>query len=136
MSTPGPTTPDALHRPTLAARCAVLTAIQLLPSGPSRARYRQEFLADLHFIDTSTQLRYSAGILLRAWALRRALTQERSVPHDALPTRALLCRLNLHHEWRTARTEDGARYRRCHRCGKDHPSLGHGPGDWAGGLNA
>jgi hypothetical protein len=34
--------------------------------------------------------------------------------------RPLTCRLNLHHRWRTNHTEDGGRYLRCARCGKDH----------------
>jgi hypothetical protein len=32
---------------------------------------------------------------------------------------SLMCRLNLRHEWRTERTEDGGRFKRCRRCGKD-----------------
>lgn len=34
---------------------------------------------------------------------------------------ALTCRLNIHHRWRTCTTEDGSKYRRCSRCGKDDP---------------
>lgn len=124
-------TPDAAHRPAIAARCAVLTATWVLPRGLSRARYRQEFLAELHVIDTSTQLRFSVGILSRAWALRRALTEEGTMLPDTMPRTPLLCRLHVHHQWGTATTADGARYRRCRRCGKDHPSTGGGPGDWA-----
>ena len=33
--------------------------------------------------------------------------------------RPLPCRLNLHHDWHTESTEDGSRYERCRRCGKD-----------------
>ena len=121
MNAPGTTTPDPVHRPAIAARCAVITATLFLPRGLSRARYRQEFLAELHVIDTAAQLRFSVGILSRAWALRRALTEEGAMFHDTVPPKPLLCRLNVHHEWRTAHTEDGARYRRCRRCGKDYP---------------
>lgn len=35
----------------------------------------------------------------------------------------LSCRLNLRHQWTTVRTEDGGRYRRCRRCGKDETDL-------------
>jgi hypothetical protein len=132
MNTPGIDTPEAAHRPALAARCAVVTATLVLPRGSSRNRYQQEFLAELHFIDTSApQLRFSVGILSRAWTLRRALTEENTMLHETLPRAPLLCRLNVHHHWHTETTEDGARYRRCRRCGKDHPGQGSGPGDWA-----
>ncbi|MCY7401704.1 MAG: hypothetical protein LH477_12280 [Nocardioides sp.] len=52
------------------------------------------------------------------------------------PAVPLLYRLGVHHVWRTASTEDGRRYRRCARCGKDHPGTGNGPGDWfaSGGM--
>jgi hypothetical protein len=31
----------------------------------------------------------------------------------------LLCRLNVRHKWHTESTDDGGRYARCQRCGKD-----------------
>jgi len=46
----------------------------------------------------------------------------------------VLCRLNLHHAWRVESTEDGQRFRRCLRCGKDDSRGGPGPGDWAAPL--
>ena len=114
----------AVRRPAFSARCAVATATLALPRGALRARYRQEFLAELHFIDTSSQLRFSGGILLRAWALRRAITEEGTMTHDPVPRKPLFCRLNLHHHWHTERTEDGSLYRRCRRCGKDDTRTG------------
>jgi hypothetical protein len=113
MTTPETTTPDAVHRPALAARCAVITATLVLPRGLSRARYRQEFLAELHYIDTPTQLRFSAGIMSRAWALRRALTKEGAMLRHTVPLRCLL-RL---HSVEQVYTEDGVPwFRRCRRC--------------------
>lgn len=129
MTPAGSMTSEATHRPGLEARCAVATAVLLLPRGSQRARYRQEYLAELHFIDTRTQVRFSVGILSRAWALRRALTEEGTVGHDTLPRTPLLCRVNLRHQYRMSSTEDGARYRRCRRCGKDDPRTGSG--HWA-----
>ena len=36
------------------------------------------------------------------------------------PTKApLTCRWHLHHHWSWVSTEDGDRYERCTRCGKD-----------------
>ena len=40
------------------------------------------------------------------------------------PAIPLLCRLNLHHHYHYEYTEDGRRYSRCARCGKDDPHLG------------
>lgn len=131
MSSPATTTSDAAHRPAVAARCAVATGTMILPQGQIRSRYRQEFLAELYFIEPAAQLRFSVGILSRAWALRRALTEEGTMFHDTLPHTPVLCRFNLHHQYRMTATEDGSRYRRCRRCGKDDPRGGPGPGDWA-----
>ncbi|ABM09049.1 DUF1660 family phage protein [Paenarthrobacter aurescens] len=36
----------------------------------------------------------------------------------------LMCKLNLGHKWHVERTEDGTRYRRCTRCGKDEDDSG------------
>jgi hypothetical protein len=43
----------------------------------------------------------------------------------------LLCRLNVKHHWVMQSTEDGARFKRCTRCGKDKYDGGRGSGDWA-----
>ena len=40
------------------------------------------------------------------------------------PAIPLLCRLNLHHRYHYEYTEDGRRFSRCARCGKDDPHLG------------
>jgi hypothetical protein len=41
----------------------------------------------------------------------------------------LLCRLNLHHVWHTETTEDGSRFRRCVRCGRDEGTPDSEPTD-------
>ena len=49
--------------------------------------------------------------------------------------KALMCKLNIRHEWHVEHTEDGSRYRRCRLCGKDDDRGGGGtgaPGAWAG----
>jgi hypothetical protein len=33
--------------------------------------------------------------------------------------RPIRCRLNLRHDWHDESTDDGTRYQRCRRCGKD-----------------
>ncbi|MDP9695977.1 UNVERIFIED_ORG: hypothetical protein J2X79_003555 [Arthrobacter globiformis] len=49
--------------------------------------------------------------------------------------KALLCKLNIRHEWHVEHTEDGSLYKRCLRCGKDDDRGGGGTGTfgaWAG----
>jgi hypothetical protein len=48
--------------------------------------------------------------------------------------RRLGCQLNLSHKWAGFHTEDGLRYERCVRCGKDQGIRGmpyQGQKDWA-----
>ena len=46
---------------------------------------------------------------------------------------ALLCRLNIRHEWHIEHTDDGGVYKRCLRCGKDDDRGGGGKGgDFSG----
>ena len=80
------------------------------------------------------QRRHSARVLTSAWALRTALTE--AVPGAngeramiiTTTTQPLTCRLHLHHRWRWLSTEDGGRYERCERCGKDRSEkVGGGP---------
>ncbi len=42
--------------------------------------------------------------------------------------KALLCKLNIQHQWHVEHTEDGSLYKRCLRCGKDDDSGGGGGG--------
>jgi hypothetical protein len=54
---------------------------------------------------------------------------------EVIVLKSLLCRLNLRHEWHQEFTEDRKRYKRCARCGKDHPYVGKrdgGPGAGSG----
>jgi hypothetical protein len=99
----------------------VRVATLLLPAGPVRERYRQEFLADLHVFDRRARLRFALGILVDAFALRAAVAGD-EVPVDqrdfSLIRKRLLCRLHLHFRVRCVNT-DGDVYQRCRRCGDD-----------------
>jgi hypothetical protein len=116
-------------RAALWPRQIVWAATRVLPHGPARDRYRQEFLAELHGLGRARQVRHAFGVLSRSWALRVAV----NTPSDAVaadmeivfPRRRgpLSCRLNLGHQWTTVRTEDGGRYRQCQRCGKDETDV-------------
>ena len=91
--------------------------------GPTRDRYRQEFLAELYGLGRARQLRHAFGVLSRSWALRTAI----NTPSEAAAAdmeivfprhrRPLSCRLNRH-RWETFRAEDGSRYQQCQRCGR------------------
>lgn len=50
--------------------------------------------------------------------------------------KALLCKLNVRHDWHVEHADDGSIYRRCRRCGKDDDDRAVGGGNfshWAGG---
>ena len=36
-------------------------------------------------------------------------------------SKPLLCRLDIHHQWRLEHAPEGGNYRRCAKCGKDDP---------------
>lgn len=126
------TGPAEARRPLAPAAAAVRLATRMLPPGDARGRYRSELIADLSYLDRAHQLIYASGVWSTAWALRRELTQELTMDDTiSTPTRPLACRLHLHHHWHVESTEDGSRYLRCTRCGKDEPYNGHGPLDGA-----
>jgi hypothetical protein len=47
---------------------------------------------------------------------------------------ALMCKLNIRHEWHIEHAEDGSLYKRCLRCGKDDDQRGRGGGDFSGWI--
>jgi hypothetical protein len=114
--------------PTRIAGYIIKVAVRTLPRS-HRHRYDREFTADLCCLSKQQQFGYASHVLSRTWALRAAL-------HQLAPTaieettmrkyRPLRCRLNLHHLWKHAQTEDGARYMVCSRCGKEHAPVGLG----------
>jgi hypothetical protein len=118
----------------------VRLAARALPKGAVRDRYRAEFLAELYGLRRWQQTRDAIGVLSCALALRTAVTSQQHLSGgldnmtSKTKTRPLLCRLNLHHEWKRRTTEDGARFRQCARCRKDD-SRGSGPMD-SGGFGA
>jgi hypothetical protein len=128
--------------PLRVARTGVELAVRRLPELDDRLRYRAEFLAELHSLPPSAQLRYTAGVLSQALALRAAL--------DATPTRAeeaamtapstaarvpfFRCRVFRWHRWVTRHTDDGERYPACAHCGRLlHDGATRGPN--SGGFN-
>ncbi|WP_448625137.1 hypothetical protein [Geodermatophilus sp. URMC 64] len=126
MAPPG-TAP--VRPPTAAARLAVETVARFLPTPADRRRYQAEFVAELYGLPVGRQLRYAAGVLARAHALRSTLgaaVRLPVVPGSADPPwRRFLCR-HLHwHHWRTFATTDGRRYLACAVCAKEKPDPPH-----------
>jgi hypothetical protein len=89
--------------------------------------------AELYEMPTAQQRRHAARVLTSAWALRTALSEPVPGPNGGTAViiktaKPLTRRLNLHHHWRWCSTEDGDRFERCQKCGKDRSEqLGGGP---------
>ena len=124
--------------PRQSAMVAVFVSTSVLPAGRIRDRYRQELAAELHELDRATQLRFAAGVVSRAWSLRRAVTKEDAVhsEHAHIKKPPLHCRLHLYHHHRKASTEDGRVYVQCADCGhiKDNYVDPEGPSLMSRGL--
>ena len=107
-----------------AARLTVGLAARLLPTPADRRRYQAEFVAELHGLPPAAQLRHAVGVLSQTLALRAALGDTPARLEEAEMTtfgRRFRCRVLRWHDWHLHSTEDGARYRSCSVCGKDHP---------------
>jgi hypothetical protein len=115
-----------VRAPLRVARTGVELAVRRLPELDDRLRYRAEFLAELHSMPPSAQLRYTAGVLSQALALRAALddtpTRAEEAAMTAPSTAARIpffrCRVFRWHRWVTRHTEDGERYPACAHCGR------------------
>jgi hypothetical protein len=119
------------------ANLLVFVAVHVLPAGATRDRYRVEHDAELRALPARRQVAYALGALMTSVDLRRATSSDAGpavTEHLARARRPVLCWLNVRHAWRWEHTTDGGRYRRCERCGKDHPGIPHGPGDWLHGA--
>jgi hypothetical protein len=117
---------------------AVQLAARLLPT-EQRRRYALEFIAELYGMPRSQQIRHSVHVLLNAWALRAALAETgptaiQETNMIMMTSRPFRCRMKLH-RWGWVSTEDGDRYERCIRCGRDRTEkVGDSPWKGATGL--
>jgi hypothetical protein len=87
-------------------------------------RYRQEFVAELHAMNRSRQIRHACTVLSRSFALRTGVTTQHRVLGEVVmtvraPHKPLLCRIHVHHKWALEHNPDGELYLRCTRCGND-----------------
>jgi hypothetical protein len=112
-------------------RSAIGLAVRPLPTREARNRYLDEFIGDLYGLSTAQQLRYAAGVVSQAFALRTALRADPSHLAEPLHGRArwrwFRCHVLRKHYYRTYSTDDGSRYRACEVCHQEDP------GDWSGG---
>jgi hypothetical protein len=102
--------------------------VRILPAG-SRDRWERELVAELYGLSRREQLRHTLGVVTRVVALRSAAMASpdpAAVVVVHTPVRCVLRR----HSWRVLVTEDGTRYRRCRRCGKDDTSDASAAGGW------
>jgi hypothetical protein len=112
--------------PLRVARAGIELAVRRLPESDDRLRYRAEFLAELHSLTPSAQLRYTAGVLSQTLALRAALDASPHRAEEAAMTTPktapripfFRCRVFRWHRWVTRSTEDGDRYPVCANCGR------------------
>jgi hypothetical protein len=115
---------------------AVQLAVRVLPA-EQRHRYALEFIAELYGMPRSQQIRHSVHVLSNAWALRAALaetglTANQEKTMTITTSRPFRCRIKLH-RWVWVSTEDGDRYERCIRCGRDRTEkVGDSP--WKGAI--
>ena len=120
-------------RPSWWSRTATRAAARAIPAGPARTRWQDELVSELYGLSSGEQARHTLGVIIRAPALRSAVTDRDRIIKEDIMRKHLLCRLHLH-KFRVASTEDGSRFMRCRRCGKEDDSLG--PGHWAGSLGS
>jgi hypothetical protein len=110
-----------------AERRVVAAAVLVLPPA-HRARYREELLRELDELEPDARPGHLARVVRQLPALRHALLP---LGLDGEPA-PFLCRWHLHHHWATFATEDGERYSRCKRCGRDDPRYQASRGaEWA-----
>lgn len=106
------------------ARGLIVLATRPLPAA-ARGRYRREFRADLHGMSRTAQANYASHVLACSLPLRLAIRSGGKmsifgeIDMVTRRRRPLRCRLNLHHDWHGESADDGTRYLRCRRCGKD-----------------
>jgi hypothetical protein len=124
-----------MTRPLAVARAGIELAARPLPTVQVRDRYRSEFLAQVHELSPADQLRFTAGVLVQAFALRAALGSsparaEEAAIAVAAPRFSWRCQVLRLHRWVRRSTEDGGRYLMCSRCARDlylSPAVPSGP---------
>ena len=121
------------------ARWAVGLAARLLPTPAARRRYQAEFVAELHDLSLSGQLRYATGVLARTPALwatlgGSSLSSEEVPVYSTTSGQRLRCRYLRWHHWKGFSDPDGGRYVACAVCRKEHGGWDSVSGGFMGGA--
>jgi hypothetical protein len=119
------------ERPSWWSTTATRAALHVIPPGPARVRWQHELVSELYGLSSREQARHTLGVITRVPALRAAVTDRERIIEEDVMRKPVRCRLSFH-QYRVASTEDGARFLRCRRCGREDTSLD--PGHWAGSL--
>jgi len=123
------------ERPHWWSATATRAALHAIPSGPARTRWQHELVSELYGLSSREQARHTLGVITRAPALRAAVTDRERIIEEDIMRKSLRCRLHLH-KYLVASTEDGNRFLRCRRCGKeDTTDLAHWSSSLGGGAN-
>jgi len=123
------------ERPSWWSATATRAALHVIPPGPARARWQHELVSELYGLSPREQARHTLGVITRAPALRAAVTDRERIIEEDIMRKPLRCRLRLH-KYLVASTEDGNRFLRCRRCGKeDTTDLAHWAAPMGGGGN-
>jgi hypothetical protein len=122
----------AHDRPSWWSSTATRAALHTIPAGPVRQRWQDELVSELYGLSPREQARHTLGVITRAPSLRAAVTNRDRIIEEQIMRKPIRCRLHLH-KFRVASTEDGTRFLRCRRCGKEDDSVGRG--HWAAPLS-
>jgi hypothetical protein len=111
-------------------------ALHAIPPGQARERWQHELVAELYGLSPREQVRHTLGVITRVPSLRAAVTARDRVIEEHIMRKPIRCRLHLHH-FQVASTEDGSRFLRCRRCGKEDDFAGraHWSSSLGGGAN-
>jgi len=122
-------------RPSWWSATATRAVLHAIPPGPARQRWQSELVSELYGLSPREQARHTLGVISRATALRAAVTDRDRVIKEDVMKKPIRCRLHLH-KFLVASTEDGSRFLRCRRCGKEDTTDGaHWASSLGGGAN-
>lgn len=123
-------------RPSWWSATVTRAALHAIPAGPARQRWQLELVSELYGLSPREQARHTLGVITRVPSLRAAVTDRDRIIEEDIMRKPIRCRLHLH-KFQLASTEDGSRFLRCRRCGKEDDSVGrsHWSASLGGGAN-
>jgi hypothetical protein len=98
---------------------ATRASLHALPPGKARERWTDELVAELWGLSRAEQLKHTAGVLARTWALRAAVTSRERLVEEDIMRRPWRCRFGWHRFETRYATDGTGRYLACRRCSKE-----------------